>query len=113
MLIRTPYGRTTLGSRLFAIVFARRGFQVLVQSIRGSFGSGGDFRPFTTEHQDGLDTLAWVLPFLALALGLATTILIVRAWSKRPAPAAAGAVLPVTGPELDRFRKKEQEDTEI
>src|SRR5207302_4732231 len=54
-----------------------------------------------------------IMPFLALALGLATTILIVRAWSKRPAPAAAGAVLPVTGPELDRFRKKAQEDTEI
>jgi putative CocE/NonD family hydrolase len=60
VLIRTPYGRTTIGSRLFAIVLARRGFQVLLQSIRGSFGSGGAFRPFTTEHQDGLDTLAWV-----------------------------------------------------
>jgi hypothetical protein len=60
VLIRTPYGRTTLGSRLFAIVLARRGFQVLLQSVRGGFGSGGSFRPFTTEHQDGLDTLAWV-----------------------------------------------------
>ena len=60
VLIRTPYGRTTLGSRIFAIVLARRGFQVLLQSIRGSFGSGGAFRPFTTEHQDGLDTLRWV-----------------------------------------------------
>jgi hypothetical protein len=60
VLIRTPYGRAGLGSRLFAIVLARRGFQVLVQSVRGTFGSGGDFRPYTDEHEDGLDTLAWV-----------------------------------------------------
>jgi putative CocE/NonD family hydrolase len=60
VLIRTPYGRAGLGSRLFAIVLARRGFQVLVQSVRGTFGSGGAFRPYTDEHEDGLDTLAWV-----------------------------------------------------
>ena len=60
VLIRTPYGRTSLLGRLFAVVLARRGFQVLVQSVRGTFGSGGDFRPYTDEHEDGLDTLAWV-----------------------------------------------------
>lgn len=60
VLIRTPYGRVTTGSRLFGIVLARHGFQVLLQSTRGTFGSGGDLRPFTAEHQDGLDTLAWV-----------------------------------------------------
>ncbi|WP_375387470.1 CocE/NonD family hydrolase [uncultured Amnibacterium sp.] len=60
VLIRTPYGRATLGSRLFAIVLAGHGFQVLLQSVRGTFGSDGVFRPFTAEHLDGLDTLAWV-----------------------------------------------------
>ena len=60
VVIRTPYGRAGLGSRLFAIVLARRGFQVLVQSTRGTFGSGGAFRPYTDEHEDGMDTLAWV-----------------------------------------------------
>jgi hypothetical protein len=60
VLIRTPYGRRTVLGRLFAVVLARRGFQVLVQSVRGTFGSGGDFRPYTDEHEDGLDTLAWV-----------------------------------------------------
>lgn len=60
VMIRTPYGRSTTLGRLFAIVLARRGFQVLVQSVRGTFGSGGDFRPYTDEHEDGLDTLAWV-----------------------------------------------------
>ncbi|GAA2754153.1 CocE/NonD family hydrolase [Amnibacterium kyonggiense] len=60
VLIRTPYGRRTVLGRLFAIVLARRGFQVLLQSVRGTFGSGGAFRPWTAEHEDGLDTLAWV-----------------------------------------------------
>ena len=60
VVIRTPYGRANAGSRLFGIVLARRGFAVLLQSTRGTFGSGGAFRPFTAEHQDGLDTLAWV-----------------------------------------------------
>lgn len=60
VLIRTPYGRTTLLGRLFAMVLARRGFQVFVQSVRGTFGSGGEFRPYTDEHRDGLDTLAWI-----------------------------------------------------
>ncbi|MFD1722888.1 CocE/NonD family hydrolase [Amnibacterium endophyticum] len=60
VLIRTPYGRSQLLGRVFATVLARRGFTVFQQSVRGTFGSGGVFRPFTDEHRDGLDTLAWV-----------------------------------------------------
>ncbi|WP_226344491.1 CocE/NonD family hydrolase [Agilicoccus flavus] len=30
---------------------------MFIQSTRGTFGSGGQFRPFTTEHEDGLATL--------------------------------------------------------
>jgi putative CocE/NonD family hydrolase len=60
VLIRTPYGRSSLLGRLFGVVLARRGFQVFVQSVRGTFGSGGAFRPYTDEHEDGIDSLAWV-----------------------------------------------------
>lgn len=60
VLIRLPYGRGAFFAHAFATPFARRGFQVYVQSTRGTFGSGGHFRPFTTEHEDGLATLAWV-----------------------------------------------------
>ncbi|MEV1291114.1 CocE/NonD family hydrolase [Pseudonocardia sp. NPDC049635] len=59
VLMRTPYGREGLGS-LIASLLARRGFQVVVQSTRGTFGSGGQFRPFLHESPDGLDTLDWV-----------------------------------------------------
>jgi putative CocE/NonD family hydrolase len=60
VLIRLRYGRAGLFARAFAAPYARRGFQVFVQSTRGTFGSGGQFRPFTTERADGLATLAWV-----------------------------------------------------
>ncbi|RZT88461.1 hypothetical protein EV383_5403 [Pseudonocardia sediminis] len=59
VLSRTPYGRDGLGS-IIGTLLARRGFQVLMQSTRGTFGSGGQFRPFLHERADGLDTLAWL-----------------------------------------------------
>ena len=60
VLIRSPYGRAGLSGFLFAAPLARRGFQVFIQSTRGTFGSGGQFRPFLTERDDGLATVAWL-----------------------------------------------------
>jgi len=60
VLIRSPYGRAGLARILFAAPLARRGFQLFVQSTRGTFGSGGQFRPFTSEREDGLATVAWL-----------------------------------------------------
>ncbi len=40
---------------------AERGFQVLVQSTRGTFGSGGVFDPMRCEREDGLATLEWLV----------------------------------------------------
>ena len=60
VLIRSPYGRAGLSGMMFAAPLARRGFQVFIQSTRGTFGSGGLFRPFTSEREDGLATVAWL-----------------------------------------------------
>jgi putative CocE/NonD family hydrolase len=60
VLIRSPYGRAGLPGLVFAAPLARRGFQVFIQSIRGTFGSGGLFRPFSSEREDGLATVAWL-----------------------------------------------------
>jgi uncharacterized protein len=60
VLIRSPYGRAGLAGFLFAAPVARRGFQVFIQSTRGTFGSGGQFRPFLSEREDGLATVAWL-----------------------------------------------------
>ncbi|HEY4464360.1 MAG TPA: CocE/NonD family hydrolase [Streptosporangiaceae bacterium] len=60
VLIRTPYGRRGMTALLFAAPLARRGFQLFIQSTRGTFGSGGQFRPFRHERHDGLATVAWL-----------------------------------------------------
>ncbi len=60
VLIRLPYGRGGPFGILFGSLYARHGFQVFIQAIRGTFGSGGQFRPYTTEREDGLATVAWL-----------------------------------------------------
>jgi len=60
VLIRSPYGRAGIAALMFAAPLARRGFQVFIQSTRGTFGSGGQFRPFMSEREDGLATVAWL-----------------------------------------------------
>jgi putative CocE/NonD family hydrolase len=58
ILIRTPYGRRQFG--IFGRIFAERGFQVLVQSCRGTFDSNSTFVPFRYERDDGIATLRWM-----------------------------------------------------
>ena len=59
VLIRTPYGRRQMG--VFGRIFAARGYQVVIQSVRGTFGSGAaDFDPFHHEQGDGVATLDWM-----------------------------------------------------
>ncbi|MEW2397297.1 CocE/NonD family hydrolase [Streptomyces sp. NPDC046862] len=60
-LIRTPYGRRGPMVALSARPLAERGFQVVVQSTRGTFRSGGDFDPLRHEREDGLATLEWLV----------------------------------------------------
>lgn len=60
VLMRTPYGKRQAVVRLFAGVLTRRGFQVVVQNVRGVSGSGGEFHAFHDEKDDGLATLKWL-----------------------------------------------------
>ncbi len=60
LLIRSPYGRTGLFGAPSAFPYAERGYQVLIQSCRGTAGSGGQFAYARHEHDDGLATIAWI-----------------------------------------------------
>src|ERR1043165_4316273 len=51
-LVRTPYGRGAPTSLLCRAV-AQRGFNVLIQSCRGTADSGGTFEPLLPEREDG------------------------------------------------------------
>jgi putative CocE/NonD family hydrolase len=59
ILVRSPYGRRGLFGLIYGRLLAERGFQVVMQSTRGTFGSGGILSPFE-EHDDGLATVAWL-----------------------------------------------------
>jgi uncharacterized protein len=59
ILIRSPYGRTGPWG-LFGRGFAERGYQVVVQSCRGTFGSGGEMT-FSAEAADGRAAADWIV----------------------------------------------------
>jgi putative CocE/NonD family hydrolase len=59
VLVRSPYGRKGPLGLIFGRLLAERGLQVLIQSVRGTFGSDGPFSPFD-ERADGLATLRWI-----------------------------------------------------
>lgn len=59
ILVRSPYGRRGPFGLMCGQAFASYGFQAVVQSVRGGFGSGGVFEPLD-EREDGLATVEWL-----------------------------------------------------
>ncbi|WP_103565005.1 CocE/NonD family hydrolase [Actinomadura rubteroloni] len=59
VLVRSPYGRRGPFGLMCGQTFASHGFQAVVQSVRGGFGSGGEFEALD-EREDGLATIAWL-----------------------------------------------------
>ena len=60
ILVRSPYGRGYPLPQFHAQPFAARGFSVLVQSVRGTYGSTGQFLPAVHETADAVDTVEWL-----------------------------------------------------
>jgi putative CocE/NonD family hydrolase len=71
VLVRSPYGRRQVWGLIFGRLLAERGLQVVLQSVRGTFGSQGTFNPFD-ERADGLATLRWIRtqPWHAQRIGM-------------------------------------------
>jgi putative CocE/NonD family hydrolase len=60
IVVRGPYGRSFPFSLVYAQLYAARGYHVLLQSVRGTFGSEGDFVPMVHEAPDAADTVVWL-----------------------------------------------------
>lgn len=62
LLMRQPYGRDIASTVVYAhpVWFARRGYNVVIQDVRGRGDSEGEFYPFRHEGRDGAETIAWL-----------------------------------------------------
>jgi uncharacterized protein len=62
LLMRQPYGRDVASTVVYAhpVWFARHGYNVVIQDVRGRGDSGGEFYPFRHEGRDGAETIAWL-----------------------------------------------------
>jgi putative CocE/NonD family hydrolase len=60
LLMRQPYGRDIASTVVYAhpAFFARHGYNVVIQDVRGRGDSEGLFYPFRHEAQDGAETIA-------------------------------------------------------
>ena len=55
---RSPYGHTA--TELLALLFCPLGFAAVMQDMRGSGASEGEFAFWRTDGSDTFDTLAWI-----------------------------------------------------
>src|SRR5271155_4681640 len=62
LLMRQPYGRDIASTVVYAhpLWFARHGYNVVIQDVRGRGDSQGEFYPFRSEARDGAETIAWL-----------------------------------------------------
>jgi uncharacterized protein len=62
LLMRQPYGRDIASTVVYAhpVWFARHGYNVVIQDVRGRGDSEGEFYPFRNEARDGAETIAWL-----------------------------------------------------
>src|SRR5262249_36057412 len=75
ILARTPYDRSfvlTPPATVDPDRATEAGFAVVIEDIRGRFGSDGEFYPFRTDVDDGRDTVDWLAaqPWCSGAVGM-------------------------------------------
>ena len=99
----------TMRSELAAYIEKGGNDDLVMQNLVQKYGTTVMAAPTTK----GFNRVAWIMPYLALVLGLTTVVLIVRAWKKRPLVLPEGAVAPIQGEELEQFRDQARKDTEL
>ena len=62
LFMRQPYGRDIASTVVYAhpVWFARHGYHVAIQDVRGRGDSTGEFYPFRHEGRDGTESIAWL-----------------------------------------------------
>ena len=82
---------------------------LILQGFVQEYGPTVIAAPTTT----GFNRVAWIMPFVALALGIAFVVFVVRAWKNKPTPALADGITIPRGAELDVLREKARKETAL
>jgi cytochrome c-type biogenesis protein CcmH len=61
----------------------------------------------------GFDRAAYIIPPVALGLGVGLIVFVIRSWKNRPAPAIADGLRPASGAELEQFRDQARKETDL
>src|SRR5579862_2079664 len=96
-------------NELMAAVSRGDSDSLVEQSFVQKYGPTVLAAPTTT----GFDRTAWIMPFVALALGFGIVVFVIRSWKNRPTPALADGIRPVRGAELEQFRDQARKDTDL
>jgi hypothetical protein len=59
LIHRTPYSRIESPQDPIVLAAVGRGYVVVLQDVRGRYGSAGVFEPYRQEGRDGYDTIEW------------------------------------------------------
>jgi len=82
---------------------------LILQGFVQEYGPTVIAAPTTT----GFNRVAWIMPFLVLALGIAFAVHIVRSWKNRPEPALADGIIIRPGSDIDEFRRQARKETDL
>jgi cytochrome c-type biogenesis protein CcmH len=80
--------------------------ELVLQSFVQKYGATVLAAPTTS----GFNIVAWIIPFVALVLGITLVVVIVRKWKFRVQPVGAQNLSPM---ELDEFRRRAREETQL
>jgi uncharacterized protein len=60
VVVRTPYGKDFGTATALPAQFVPHGYALVIQDVRGRYGSEGRWRPLSDDGPDGADLLAWI-----------------------------------------------------
>lgn len=82
---------------------------LIFQGFVQSYGPTVIAAPTTT----GFNRLAWIMPFAVLALGMGFVVFVVRSWKNKPTPALADGIRISHEPDLDDYKRRARQETDL
>lgn len=100
---------TRMRDELTAAVTRGDGDNVILQWFIQTYGT----TVLAVPTNKGFSRIAWIMPYLALVLGIGLVVLVVWTWKQRSIPAHANAPAALGKADLDRFRQQARRETEL